>query len=303
MGEQVLWERVAMKKIFNITLAAVIAFSALVILGGCNSTTSTLANTTEDNTDTVYSQPSADDESTTVWREVPITPPNELATVERSYYEFDLRKLIAEGDFAFLGTIVACKEYEVSWVDEAGYQVGPIRQSVMEVRIDRIYHGTSPVDGDTIRVYYAIPISWQGSNEAQIRDGASYVFVTKVMDEAWVTYKKEHYPEDRNEHENHADVLSYGPMINMFPVENGTVFLRCDWFLHKPDVLARRISVPSDLVPIELLEYQFSIALSIEDFEAAFLELYENSESLPTLAELNDLRASFIEDLRAESTL
>ena len=97
------------------------------------------------------------------WKEVPIGEPR---IAVGSQMPFDLRAILTGASLdaayskeskdncfnmiAFRGTIVGIKEFEYSWISDDKTERGPHNGTILEVKISKIYQGTSPVK-DTFR--------------------------------------------------------------------------------------------------------------------------------------------------------
>ena len=226
-----------------------------------------------------------------VWKESPI---NDGAYVGfKEPMDFDLRETITDADYVFSGTVISRNEYEIEWTDDVGEQWGPFYKSVIEVRINKEYHGQSPVQNDIIRVYLPYSLSTTFEDSFLIKDESEYVFITKALDEEFVESKAEKSPEDRFEQEKYADVYISDSCHYLMPIEDGVVFVYSDYFYWDKEVVKQikaSDSVMTDKVSSPyFLEIGWFVALDAKDFEDAFLNLFENPEKLPDADDIRRL--------------
>jgi len=228
--------------------------------------------------------------SAAVWTEVPIEEGG-FAFTCRS--DFDLRWMIAgQQEYTnicfFSGTVVSLKEFEVSWTDDKGGEWGSFTHSIIEVKLNKEYYGKVSLDGDVIKVMFVGPISYNYDHSIHINEGGEYIFTGLIMDERYTAYKEKYVPEDKSESEKYADVVMGGLWNTVFAIDDGKVILYHGYFDH--DNEARQKILPYDSVitdkltsGIYSLETGDFIAMNMDDFEEAFLRLFENPENLPTI--------------------
>ncbi|MCL2514053.1 MAG: dockerin type I repeat-containing protein [Oscillospiraceae bacterium] len=228
-----------------------------------------------------------------IWKEVPIGP--EL-TAMACGLEFDLREKIMESDYVFSGEIVSIKEFEHSyWNSVYKEMIGPFQRTVIEVKLNKEYHGKSPVQGDTIKLLVTYSSSWIFQNDIRFKEGYEYVFVTKILDEKYYEdSKKSHPPGDTvvNFNEYAEVVLNGGGWDALSPIVDGNVIVYHEYFeeeyYYQRGENPKSKTVSPESVRTELLttpeslEMGYFIALKLDDFEKEFLKLYENPEKLPT---------------------
>ncbi len=232
-----------------------------------------------------------------VWKEVSIN--DEMYVASASLENFDLKETITESDYVFSGTVVNREEYEVEWVDDNGEQWGPFPSSVIEVKINKEYYGTSPVKDDIIRVYYPYSFSVAFKGSFLIKDNSEYVFVTRALDEKFVEQREKENPDDKFEQEKYADVYISNAYYSLLPVDNEMVFMNHDYFGWNEDVMKKTESseyAQTDKVTSsEVIENGWVIALNENDFDNSFSELFENQEELPDAIDLSNLHEEEIE--------
>ena len=239
---------------------------------------------------------------TSVWEEVPIARsdiPNSL--MSRS--PFDLRAIITGSTwyshdytyntYVFSGTIVGMKEYLHSWTNDSD-KWGPFARAILEVKITKEYNGKSPVDGDIIKVVYPFSLSDVFNNCFHILGGVEYVFVGNwVLDEKYTDYITKYSPYNiGSDIEKHGDVIMGAPWCSLFPIQDDKVIFNHAFLLH--DEAAMKNLLPLDTIKQDIFttpEVSFCdpmtmtggfVVMNRDDFEEAFLKLFENPEKLPT---------------------
>jgi len=233
------------------------------------------------------------------WDELPIfdrstvspTPTQNLRT------KFDLRAIIkGEGSdnyifntYVFSGKVIYLKEYSVSWTDENGEKWGPFPRAVMEVAVNREYFGKSPVEGNVIKILSTSSLSWVLNNSVQIKESGEYVFVNCwVLDEVYDNYDVIYNPAAVNaDLSSYADVIIGGAWNSMFPIKEDNVVLYHGYFEHDEEAKSKilpydAINATDILTNPHSLETGDFVAMKMDDFEEAFLRLFENPDSLPT---------------------
>lgn len=225
------------------------------------------------------------------WKEVPIEEGKYEA--QGSMQEYDLKKIINEADYVFSGNIVDRKEYEVEWTDENGELRGPFSKSVIEVKINNEYYGESPVSGDSIRVYYPYSLSMDFKGSFAMEEGKEYIFVAKAFDEEFIERRKRETPDSKYEQEKYADVYISDACYDLLPVEDGNVYMYHDYFYWNDEVMdqvkSEEVVATEDVVEPDLIESGWFIALDEQNFENAFLQLFEKPEKLPNAEELIEI--------------
>lgn len=267
------------KKVITCVLAAFI----LISFGGSGKIEDTAANInnsfiTKSNEDALINE-----KNKTVWTEVPIK--EGFCQILPIYSEFNLNRVITEADYVFSGTVINRKEYEVQWLDDEGNQWGPYPSSVIEVKINKEYNGDSPVDGDTIRIYYPQSLSAIIENSFQINDNCEYVFVTRILDEEFVENKLSEAPDDKFEQEKHADVYISNSRDNIMPVDGDTVAVYYEYFSWNNESINKSISNKSiasdEMSSPELIESESFLEFDRTDFDNMFSDLFIYSKDLP----------------------
>lgn len=234
----------------------------------------------------------SNDDGLAIWRETPINDGAYLA--HGDVIEFDLRKTIKEADYVFSGTVVSRKEYEVEWTDENGEHWGPFLKSIIEVKVGKEYYGNSPVDGNIIKVYYPYGLSMVFEDSFLIEDSSEYIFVTQALDKEFTDLRAKTSPEDKFGQERYADVYISNSHSNLLSISDNTVFMYREYFSWDEKIMKQTkegSAVTTDkILSAELLENNYFIALSRNDFDNAFAKLFDNSVKLPTADELKSLR-------------
>ena len=234
-----------------------------------------------------------------VWKEVPVEEP---PTKDGNYLfllanrgEFDLKKAITQEDnsldvFSFKGTVIGVKEYETTWTDYVGDNWGPFTRTVLEIKIDKVYIGKSPESGNIIKAITSFPISCIFEDSVRYKEGAEYVFInSEILDEKYTDWNVKYNPVCINDGiAEHADVSVGSNLRYVFPVENGQVITHPGYFNHDEQVMRKAISNDSVKTNAlfngsQTLENKYFTALTLSDFETAFLKLFENPEKLPTI--------------------
>lgn len=229
-----------------------------------------------------------------VWDAVPVEYGR--GTADAMITDFNLRSIIAgttkEGitlnTFVFRGTIVGAKEYEVSWTDENGDKRGPFKRSILEAKVSEIYHGKSPVSGDTVRILYPYSLSWDFEDAVRIREGGEYIFVRNwVIDDKYMDLISKYHPESLNyESAKHADIYLGGAWDSLFVVDGENVIVPSNYFVHDEKVATKVL--PADSIRMDKFTSSSSlkngslIVLKERDFREAFMRLFENKNNLPT---------------------
>ena len=233
--------------------------------------------------------------SKALWTEVPIGEP---VKVDSIWEPFDLRSIIMGYDvyddytfntYVFKGTVVGVKEFENSWIDGVGNKWGPYTRSVIEVKVNKEYHGKSPIEGDIIRVMYNDSLSLIEEGSVHVKEGGEYIFANNwVLDETFTIYNEKYNPITLNSGTTkYADIIIGGTRYSLLPIEDEKVMLYHEFFNH--DNNAKSKVLPPDSVKADLLtsgsdslKNGFFIAMNMSDFEEAFMRLFENPEKLPT---------------------
>lgn len=266
-----------------------------------------------DSDDTIKKITSTDEEKKNVsaasWKEVPIEEGKYVA--QGSMQEYDLKEIVNEADYVFSGNIVDRKEYEVEWTDENGELRGPFSKSVIEVKINNEYYGESPVSGDSIRVYYPYSLSMDFEGSFPMEEGKEYIFVAKAFDEEFIERRKTETPDSKYEQEKYADVYISDACYDLLPIENGNVYMYHDYFYWNDEVMEQVIPeeavAAEDVAEPELIESGWFIALDKQNFENAFLQLFEKPEVLPDAEQLMEIHkkkseeSAYVDKFRQET--
>lgn len=218
-----------------------------------------------------------DSDNKSIWKEIPV-PEDVIYSITCGMGKFDLEEIKKEADYVFRGTVVDRKQYEVSWYDEKGEQWGPFTKSVIEVKVNEEYYGTSPVSGDTIKIYYSLPIEADLDGNFKIQDDAEYVFVTKALDEEFVAMKQQTAPDDKYEQEKHADVYIGDTCYDVMSVEDGNVIFYKNYFADYETILSKIL--PKEQLQTNRMTSEYILklhfaALGLEDFEEAISLIFQ----------------------------
>jgi len=241
---------------------------------------------------------SAFSNSTTVWTEKEIS--DATYHVKGTTKKFDLKETINEADYVFSGTIVDREEYEVEWTDENNEHWGPFPSSIIKVKVNKEYHGKSPVNSDIIKVYYPYSLSMIFEGSFLIKDDCEYVFVTRTLDNEFVKKRDKENPDDKFEQEKYADVYISDSSYNLMAIDDGNVFAHYDYFFWDA-VASKKIknsnTLKTDMISSEtLINNNWFVGLERNDFDESFSKLFKNYEKLPNADELMKLHKEIITD-------
>lgn len=235
--------------------------------------------------------------NTSVWKKTEIK--DEAYIANGSIEKFDLNETITESDYVFSGTVINREEYEVKWTDENGEDWGPFPSSIIEVKVNKEYYGTSPIKGNVIKVYYPYSFSTIFKNSFLIEDNSDYVFITRVLDEEFVKQKENNNPEDKFEQEKYADVYITNTYSNLLVIENDTVFMYNEFFSENKDIMNKTISkelaVTDKTISSDDNENDWFIALDETDFNKAFSDLFKSQEELTNTSDFSKLQEDKVE--------
>ena len=216
------------------------------------------------------------------WQEVPVT--KEHRWMDYSDLTLDLRGTVTSTDYAFSGTVLSRKEYDMSRTDKDGKTEPFGSCSIIEVKVNHVYHGKLPINGDIIRLYYNHPL-YLLEKSVVIQDQKEYVFMAQSTDD---------YAERNPAIATFTDAsISLVYYHDIFPIENENVLVYkpiFDWDKKvmkkvKPGIKTDRISSGET--------GETYIVLDKKDFDPAFLQLFKNPETLPT---------SFMRTMRCPTT-
>lgn len=204
--------------------------------------------------------------------------------------EFDPQKIVTDTDYVFSGTVIDRHEYEVEWIDEDGELWGPFQKSVIEVKVNKEYFGTSPSGTNVLRIYYPYSLSMTFENSFLMQDDGEYVFITRALDEEFVQYRNTYSPHDRYRQENHADVYISDPCFDIMPIEDDAVIMYQDYFSWDSDIsnLTYSDNLPetNKISSSASAEQGFYIAVDRENFDVVFPQLFINPDAIPDVAAL-----------------
>ena len=222
-----------------------------------------------------------------IWKEVPINDTKgEYGIIKSCAPILDPQRIITNADYIFSGTVTSRKEYEIFWTDKDGKQWGPYEGAIIEVKVNHDYYGQSPVEGNTIKIYYPDSLSAEFEDVVWIKDQGEYVFITQALDEEFVQRKKKESPDDQYEQEKYADVYLGNPVNRLFPIEEGNVFAFRGYFNWNDEVMKKvKPDMETDKISYGRADPWF-LVLSKQDFDIAFSQLFENPETLPTAKDI-----------------
>lgn len=218
-----------------------------------------------------------------IWKEVPINDTKgEYGIIKSCAPILDPQKIITNADYIFSGTVTSRKEYEIFWTDKDGKQWGPYEGAIIEVKVNHDYYGQSPVEGNTIKIYYPDSLSVEFEDVVWMKDQGEYVFITQALDEEFVQRRNKESSDDGSRPEKYADVY-IGRYYNTAVIDNGTVFTHRGYFDWNKDIMKKvKPNAKTDKIPARLIERGAYIALDKQDFDEAFNQILENPETLPT---------------------
>ena len=219
-----------------------------------------------------------------IWKEVPINDTKgEYGIIKSCAPILDPQRIITNADYIFSGTVTSRKEYEIFWTDKDGKQRGPYEGAIIEVKVNHDYYGQSPVEGNTIKIYYPDSLSAEFEDVVWIKDQGEYVFITQALDEEFVQRRNKESSDDGSRPEKYADVY-IGRYYNTAVIDNGTVFTHRGYFDWNKDIMKKvKPNAKTDKIPARLTERGAYIALDKQDFDKAFNQILENPETLPTV--------------------
>ncbi len=222
----------------------------------------------------------------TIWKEVPIEEGKTVINTIKN--EFDLKNLITNADFVFSGIVVNRQEFEVSWHDDNGDNWGPFPSSIIEVKINEIYFGESPVGTETIKIYYPNSLSAQQEYSFNIVSNNEYIFVSKLLDEEFVKYKNKYAPDDKFNQEDYADVYIEDTSYNILPIKNGDVYFNKKYFSWDKDLLKQaevNITTKKEIAELGDFDNDWCISCKTNKFNKYFNKMLGEPEKLPNLEE------------------
>jgi hypothetical protein len=185
--------------------------------------------------------------------------------------------------FAFRGTVLSVKNYEVTWTGENDELQGPITTGIVEAKINYVYSETSPTVGETVRVRLPHCAMQMSSNsQAVLKEGGEFVFITQILDEKHERFIDNVAPDFRIEANKHADVVMGGKFAS-FAMENDVVAVRRSFFNH--DERVSQMSLSQDSVRTANFSEENrrafegeALLLSVNDFDREFIQLVRNPE-------------------------
>ena len=235
--------------------------------------------------------------SNAVWKEVPIVRDFNRPPLKAAWPPFDLKESITGNSkdlnnytfntYVFKGTVIGLKEYEVTWINESNEERGPFSRTIIEVRINKEYHGKLSVNGDIVRVLYTISLSDTFNDSVHVKEGVEYVFANCwVLDDTYTNYEEKYNRDSLNSgSREYADIILGGTRWGLFPIEGENIILNYEYFEH--DENAKRKNISYQEVKTEMLTSKESlesgkfIVMRITDFEEEFTNLIKNAKDLP----------------------
>lgn len=185
--------------------------------------------------------------------------------------------------FIFSGTVIQAKEYQSAWIDDEGRTWGPFSRTILEVKLNKIYRGESPVTGDTIKILYPYALSLSSDDSVKIVENVEYVFVNCwVIDDTYYEYLSNYCKSAINDESiNQADIIIGNAWNSVFPINEETVTVYHEYFDSESNNMSAISTIdsvtPYQSVPYEAVESGDYIQLNMEDFEKLFLNLLENT--------------------------
>lgn len=228
------------------------------------------------------------DHQDTVWKEVPIVEGKFVSNTIKN--DFDLKDIVTNADYVFSGTVVNKQEFEVSWNDDSGENWGPFPSSIIEVKINETYCGESPVDTDTIKVYYPNSLSVKPESSFDIVSNNEYIFVSKLLDEEFVKYKNENAPYDKFHQEDYADVYIADASYNILPIKNNKVYFNKNYFSWDKDLLKQadeNISTKDEIAELGDFDNAWCLSCKTNKFKKYFKKMLREPEKLPKLEDID----------------
>ncbi|MCL2433183.1 MAG: hypothetical protein FWD16_01505 [Clostridia bacterium] len=163
----------------------------------------------------------------------------------------------------------------------------------MQVEISKVYSGMSPKTENEghIKVFFPLSTSLVLSKSFLLKENAEYVFITQYLDDKYVDLVTKDCPEIKAGTEKtveSADVYFGVTTYHLMPIENRNVLMESFYFWWDDDIMLQtKKGIKSDKVSdSRLLEDGSFIVLDQNDFDVAFMRLFENVESLPDADEL-----------------
>lgn len=237
------------------------------------------------------------DHKSTVWKEVPIVEGKFVSKTIKN--EFDLKNIVSNADYVFSGTVVSKQEFEVSWQDDSGENWGSFPSSIIEVKINETYCGESPVDTDTIKVYYPNSLSVKPESSFNIVSDNEYIFVSKLLDEEFVKYKNEYAPDDKFNQEDYADVYIADTSYNILPIKNENVYFNKNYFSWDKDLLKQAdidISTKKEITDLGDFNNDWCISCKTNKFNKYFKKMLREPEKLPNFEDVEKYNKKLYDD-------
>ncbi len=237
------------------------------------------------------------DHQNTVWKEVPIEDGKYISNTIKN--KFDLKNIVTNAEYVFRGTVVNKQEFEVSWNDDNGENWGPFPSSIIEVKINETYSGESPVDTDTIKVYYPNSLSVKPESSFNIVSNNEYIFVSKLLDEEFVKYKNENAPYDKFKQEDYADVYIEDTSYNILPIKNENVYFNANYFSWDKDLLKQtdeNITTKKEIAELGDLDNGWCISCKTNKFNKYFKKMLKEPEKLPELKDIDKYNKKLYDD-------
>jgi len=197
----------------------------------------------------------------------------------------NLRALVQMSTYVFSGRVVAAKEYTYSWIDKNEQEWGPFPAAILEVKIEKTYHCASQILSDTIKIFCPISLAWTYEIAFTPQVGCNYIFLTQVLDEPFYESRASESSIELPTFHEYADVYMSNNWAMLHPVVDGHVLVNKRIFSHDETVMAQAVP-PADvnvssLKSAEPLLNGAAIAIDVQNFEAAFIKLFDPNSILP----------------------
>ena len=250
--------------------------------------------------------------STAVWEEISVEEISDEVIMKGSMADFDLKKKISENDYVFSGTIVSIKEFENSWTGDNGELWGPFSRTIIEVKLNKEYYGKILIKDNVIKVCYPHSLLLDFGYSVPLKKGGEYIFLSKMFSKDYIEERRNNIPESKSEIEKHADVIIGGIWNSLFPVQDEKVTVYHEYFYYDNDIMKRVLPYEPFETNKKTVSGTFEnsnfIVFSKDDFEKAFLGLFEKPEKLPDADALKKIREEkypqdFKEDSLSEEVL
>ena len=197
------------------------------------------------------------DPSTIVWREAGPYEDGTVMSYSSSMIPFDMRYLLRRTDFVFRGRILAHQDYDVSYTNRDGVNMGPSPACILTVRVVEAFLGRPTIDTDTLRIFFSGQTTMDSSSAFALVDGKEYIFFASVFGEIFDSEELIGTPWTRSEMEKRADMwMGQLPEYNAYPYENGMVVASVQYNLAGRGISLSRPGDARGLVPEAFRSYE-----------------------------------------------